>query len=56
MSEEKKEVQLTEEELVKRAQELEAEKQKKFVEEYNALCDKYGYVVQPKIGLEISKK
>ncbi len=56
MSDEKKEVKLTEEELITQAQELEQEKQQKYVDEYNALCAKYGYMVQPKITLEVTKK
>lgn len=44
------------EELIAAAKKLEQEEQKKFIEEYNALCDKYGYVIQPKIGLDIGKK
>lgn len=56
MSEEKKEVKLTEEELAEQAQALEQEKQQNFVDEYNKLCAKYGYNIQPKITLEVSKK
>lgn len=55
MAEEEKK-KLTEQELIAQAQVLESEKRQKFVDEYNALCEKHGYVVQPKVVLDITKK
>ncbi len=51
----------TKEELLKEAQELEAQEledkeRAKFVEEYNALCAKYGFTIQPQITLQVGKK
>ena len=41
------------EELMKQAQMLDVEEEKKFVEEYNELCKKYGRQIQPKLQLEV---
>jgi hypothetical protein len=34
----------------------EQQKQKDFVEKYNALCDEYGYVISPQITVQLTKK
>lgn len=46
----------TKEELLKEAQELEDKERAKFVEEYNALCAKYGFTIQPQITLQVARK
>ena len=38
-----------------RAVEEEA-KQKEFIEKYNALCDEYGFIISPQIGVQLTKK
>lgn len=57
MSEETKEVTTkTKEELLKEAQVLEDGERAKFVDEYNALCEKYGFIIQPQISLQVDRK
>ena len=44
---------LTAEQLEKQFQELEEEKRKEFNDKYDALCEEYGYTLQPTLGLTI---
>lgn len=44
---------LTEQELLEKAQAISQRKRDEFVREYNAICEKYGMVIEPKIQLEV---
>jgi hypothetical protein len=43
------------EELQKQLAEAEAEKQKEFVDKYNALCMEYGYSIAPQVTVQLQK-
>ena len=47
---------LTEQELLVKAQALSQRKRDEFVRKYNELCDEYGMVIEPKIQLEVKLK
>ena len=35
---------------------VEQQKQKEFVEKYNALCDEYGYTIVPQVTVQLAKR
>lgn len=47
---------LTEEELLEKAQAISQRKRDEFAREYNALCDKYNLVIEPSIQLQVKPK
>lgn len=55
-NEEPKAEELTDEQKLQKARELDMERRKEFLAKYNQLVEEYGYQIQPRITLEAVRK
>lgn len=51
-----KQEELTDEQKLEKARELDMERRKEFLAKYNQLVEEYGYQIQPRITLEAVRK